>query len=161
MSPKSGLNHPRARSDLSEMADGTEFQRIIQDPLCQENPAACKRVIFCTGKVYIDIEEKRKQLGLDDGSVAVVRIEQIAPFPFDLVKETLDKYPNADLYWSQEEHKNAGAYEYCKARIRTVSDFSRRVYYAGRASSASAATGSKQTHKKELKMFLEKCFENL
>lgn len=161
MSPKSGLNHPRARSDLSEMSDGTEFQRIIEDPLCQEKPEACKRIIFCTGKVYIDIEDERKKLGLDNGEVAVVRIEQIAPFPFDLVQEQLDKYPNAELYWSQEEHKNGGAYEYCKARIRTVSGFGRRVFYAGRASSASTATGSKQSHKNELKKFLSECFENL
>lgn len=160
MSPKSGLNHPRSRSDLSEMADGTEFLRIIEDPTCVESDK-CKRIIFCTGKVYIDIEEERKKLGLDQGEVAVVRIEQIAPFPFDLVKEQLDKYPGADVYWSQEEHKNSGAYEYCKQRIRTVSDFSRRVHYAGRASSASTATGSKQTHKKELKKFLGECFKNL
>jgi len=161
MSPKSGLNHPRARSDLSEMAEGTEFKRIIEDPTCQENPEKCKRIIFCTGKVYIDIEDERKKRGFDDGSVAVVRIEQIAPFPFDLVKEQLDKYPNAELYWSQEEHKNGGAYEYCKARIRTTSGHSRRVYYAGRASSASAATGSKQTHKNELKKLLNDCFDYL
>jgi len=124
-------------------------------------PEACKRIIFCTGKVYIDIEEERKKRGLDNGEVAVVRIEQIAPFPFDLVQEQLDKYPNAELYWSQEEHKNGGAYEYCKARIRTVSGFGRRVFYAGRASSASTATGSKQSHKNELKKFLSECFENL
>jgi len=160
MAPKSGLNHPRSRSELSDMADGTEFLRIIEDPTCVETDK-CKRIIFCTGKVYIDIEDERKKLGLDQGEVAVVRIEQIAPFPFDLVKEQLDKYPGADVYWSQEEHKNSGAYEYCKQRIRTVSDFSRRVHYAGRASSASTATGSKQTHKKELKRFLDKCFVNL
>merc|ERR1712178_656450 len=161
MSPKSGLNHPRARSDLSEMAEGTEFKRIIEDPKCQENPEKCKRIIFCTGKVYIDIEDERKKRGFDDGTVAVVRIEQIAPFPFDLVKEQLDKYPNAELCWSQEEHKNGGAYEYCKARIRTTSGHTRRVYYAGRARSESAASGSKQTHKNELKKLLDDCFELL
>merc|ERR1711881_493539 len=157
MSPKFLLNHPKARSSLSEMNEGTEFQRIIPDAN-EDKPENVRRVIFCTGKVFHDIDAEREERGLED-KVAIVRIEQIAPFPFDLVKKQLDLYPNAKVYWAQEEHKNMGAYEYCKQRIRTLSNWTRRVNYAGRKAAAAAATGSKQTHKIELKRLLDKCFE--
>jgi len=158
MSPKFLLNYPKARSNLSEMVEGTEFQRIIGDAECEANPSNVRRVIFCTGKVYHDIYNEREARGLQD-KVAIVRIEQIAPFPHDLMKQQLDLYPTAKVYWAQEEHKNMGAYEYCKQRIRSNSNWTRRVNYAGRNSAAAAATGSKQTHKIELKKLLAKCFE--
>jgi 2-oxoglutarate dehydrogenase E1 component len=160
MSPKSGLNHPRARSPISDMLEGTEVQRVIPDAKTAANPEAVKRVIFCSGKVYIDIEEEREKRGLTE-DVAVVRIEQISPFPFDLVDQELKKHPEAELYWCQEEHKNSGAYEYCKGRIRTLSDRKRRVFYAGRHSQASVATGNKVTHKRELARMLDQCFDGI
>lgn len=70
--------------------------------------------------------QEREERGLTK-DVAICRVEQIAPFPFDLVQEELEKYPNAGLYWTQEEHKNMGFYDYCKPRIRTASKWSRRV----------------------------------
>ena len=68
----------------------------------------------------------------------------MAPFPYDLVIPELEKYKNAEVYWVQEEHKNMGFYDFCKPRLRTASNWSRRVHYAGRDSAASAAAGSKQ-----------------
>merc|ERR1711981_337739 len=112
------------------------LQMMNDDPDGDAHPENIRRIIFCSGKVFHDIDAEREARGLQE-KVAIVRLEQIAPFPFDLIKQELDKYPNAKVYWSQEEHKNGGPYEYCKQRIRTASNWTRRVNYAGRQSSSS------------------------
>ncbi|KAL0186496.1 hypothetical protein M9458_018166, partial [Cirrhinus mrigala] len=98
----------------------THFQRVIPDdgPATQ-NPSGVKRIIFCTGKIYYEVMRERKTRNMED-SVAITRIEQLSPFPFDLVKAETEKYPNADLVWCQEEHKNQGYYDYVKPRMRTT-----------------------------------------
>ncbi|XP_042905193.1 2-oxoglutarate dehydrogenase complex component E1 isoform X2 [Parasteatoda tepidariorum] len=147
--PKSLLRHPEARSSFDDMTADTSFQRLIPDNgPASENPGNVERIVFCTGKLYYELSKKRKDSNLDS-SVAIVRIEQLCPFPFDLVKEELDKYPNANLIWSQEEHKNQGYWCYIQPHMETVSNHERHISYAGRAVSASTATGSKQAHKKE------------
>uniref|UniRef100_A0A2M4BBS8 oxoglutarate dehydrogenase (succinyl-transferring) n=1 Tax=Anopheles marajoara TaxID=58244 RepID=A0A2M4BBS8_9DIPT len=119
LTPKSLLRHPECRSNFSEMTDGTEFQRLIPDALTAENPNAVKRVIFCTGRVYYDLLKARRDRQLDS-SIAISRIEQISPFPYDLVKAECAKYPNAELVWAQEEHKNQGCWTYVQPRFDTA-----------------------------------------
>ncbi|XP_014239048.1 2-oxoglutarate dehydrogenase, mitochondrial isoform X2 [Trichogramma pretiosum] len=127
MSPKSLLRHPEARSSFDLMLEGTEFLRIIpEEGIAAENPDNVKRLIFCTGKVYYDLKKARAERKLDD-SIAITRVEQISPFPFDLVKKECAKYPNAELVWSQEEHKNQGAWGYCQPRFQTALTGSRTV----------------------------------
>uniref|UniRef100_A0A672I5R1 2-oxoglutarate dehydrogenase complex component E1 n=1 Tax=Salarias fasciatus TaxID=181472 RepID=A0A672I5R1_SALFA len=157
--PKSLLRHPEAKSSFDDMLPGTHFKRVIPD----DGPAAAhpqnvKRVVFCTGKIYYELIRERKNRGMDD-SVAVVRIEQLSPFPFDLVKAESDRYPNADLVWCQEEHKNQGYYDYVKPRIRTTIERSRPVWYAGRGPASAPATGNKQTHLSELQRLLDTSFD--
>jgi len=155
MTPKSLLRHPEAKSSFDEMLEGSEFQRIIPDNgAVKQNPAAVKRVVFCTGKVYYDLLAARREAGLED-KVALTRVEQISPFPYDLVKAECEKYPNAELVWSQEEHKNMGAWSYIQPRFATTMNHQRHISYAGRPVSASPATGNKKTHLRELKSLIE------
>ncbi|CAB1321460.1 unnamed protein product [Coregonus sp. 'balchen'] len=157
--PKSLLRHPEARSSFDEMLPGTEFQRLIPDsgPVTQ-NPAGVKRIVFCTGKVYYELTKERKAHGMED-MVAIARMEQLSPFPFDLVKAEFKKYPNADLVWCQEEHKNQGYYDYVKPRMRTTIERAKPVWYAGRPPAAAPATGNKKAHLVELKNFLDTAFD--
>ncbi|XP_048098662.1 2-oxoglutarate dehydrogenase, mitochondrial isoform X2 [Alosa alosa] len=152
--PKSLLRHPEAKSNFDEMLPGTHFQRLIPEagPAAQ-NPADVKRIVFCTGKVYYELNRERKARGMEN-TVAIVRIEQLSPFPFDLVKSETEKYPNADLVWCQEEHKNQGYYDYVKPRMRTTIDRVKPVWYAGRGPAAAPATGNKKAHLLELTRFL-------
>ncbi|XP_050073645.1 2-oxoglutarate dehydrogenase complex component E1 isoform X2 [Anopheles maculipalpis] len=119
LTPKSLLRHPECRSNFSEMTDGTEFKRLIPDALTAENPNQVKRVIFCTGRVYYDLLKARRDRKLDN-DIAISRIEQISPFPYDLVKAECAKYPNAELVWAQEEHKNQGCWTYVQPRFDTA-----------------------------------------
>ncbi|KAK7933771.1 hypothetical protein WMY93_004667 [Mugilogobius chulae] len=155
--PKSLLRHPEARSSFDEMLPGTHFQRLIPDEgSVLQNPQAVKRIIFCTGKVFYELNKERKNRGLED-SVAIARVEQLSPFPFDQVKAETEKFPNADLVWCQEEHKNQGYYDYVKPRIRTTIQRTKPV--RGRGPAAAPATGNKNTHLVELRRFLDSAFD--
>uniref|UniRef100_A0A6I8QQ79 2-oxoglutarate dehydrogenase complex component E1 n=1 Tax=Xenopus tropicalis TaxID=8364 RepID=A0A6I8QQ79_XENTR len=156
--PKSLLRHPEARSSFDEMLPGTHFERIIPDAgPASQNPEQVKRLIFCTGKVYYELNKERSSRGMD-GDVAITRVEQLSPFPFDLVEKEVQKYPNAELIWCQEEHKNQGYYDYVKPRIRTTIHRAKPVWYAGRDPAAAPATGNKKTHMTELRRFLDTAF---
>ena len=76
-----------------------------------------RRIVFCSGKVFYDLHAKREELGLDKGQLAIVRVEQLAPFPFDLVSRELRRYPNAEVVWCQEEPMNMGAYFHVQPRL--------------------------------------------
>ncbi|KAJ8339500.1 hypothetical protein SKAU_G00362860 [Synaphobranchus kaupii] len=156
--PKSLLRHPEAKSSFDEMLSGSHFQRLIPE----RGPAAqcsgmVKRIIFCTGKVYYELTRERKARSMED-TIAIARIEQLSPFPFDLVKAETEKYPEADLVWCQEEHKNQGYYDYVKPRMRTAINRTRPVWYAGRDPAAAPATGNKHAHLLELQRFLDTAF---
>uniref|UniRef100_A0A8C3AAW5 2-oxoglutarate dehydrogenase complex component E1 n=1 Tax=Cyclopterus lumpus TaxID=8103 RepID=A0A8C3AAW5_CYCLU len=132
----------------------THFRRLIPD---DGDPEKVKRVVFCSGKIYYELIRERENRGLKE-AVAVVRVEQLSPFPFDLVKAETDRYPTADLVWCQEEHKNQGYYDYVKPRIRTAIQRTRPVRYAGRDPAAAPATGNKPTHLAELRRLLDAAF---
>ncbi|NWU48120.1 OGDHL protein, partial [Dromas ardeola] len=158
LTPKSLLRHPEAKSSFDEMVSGTTFQRVIPEAgLAAQAPHEVKRVIFCTGKVYYDLVKERKNQDLEK-QVAITRLEQISPFPFDLLKGELEKYPGADLVWCQEEHKNSGYYDYVKPRFRTIVNHTRPIWYVGREPAAAAATGNKNTHLVSLRRFLDTAF---
>lgn len=158
LTPKSLLRHPEARSPFSEMEEGTTFQRVLpENGPASQNPDRVKKLVFCTGKVFYEIRKERKNRNLDE-DVAICRIEQICPFPFDIVKREVSKYSNATLCWAQEEHKNQGAWAYVQPRFETaVRDLpgSFTWAYAGRGPSASPATGSKHQHIKEQNMVID------
>merc|ERR1711899_441287 len=155
MTPKSLLRHPECKSSFDDMLPGTEFKRMILDNgPASENPAAVQKILFCTGKVYYDLLKERKDAGLED-KIAIHTIEQICPFPFEIMKKVADTYCNAELCFVQEEHKNMGAWSYVQPRTQTaIGGYHRLIQYIGRDTAPSPATGSKATHKKELSAFL-------
>jgi len=155
MSPKSLLRHRLVKSDVEDFLPGTRFQRVLPDTgegLVGSDKV--RRVVFCTGKVYFDLLAARKDKGVED--VAITRVEQISPFPFDLVQEEVAKYPGAEVVWCQEEPKNAGAWQYVRPRIKTAARDLRPLspIYAGRKAAASTATGYGAWHAKEVEAFL-------
>ncbi|CAH1388602.1 unnamed protein product [Nezara viridula] len=155
MAPKSLLRHPEAKSSFDMMTENSQFLRIIPDEgPAGQNPSSVKRVVFCTGKVYYDLKRSRSERKVDK-DIALVRVEQISPFPYDLVKALCAKYPSAELVWAQEEHKNQGAWSYVAPRFATALNKNRPVRYAGRQTSPSPATGSKITHIRELNQLLD------
>lgn len=115
MSPKNLLRHPAAKSDLDEFDDeasdaniqGVRFKRLIMDEGASDRSAnppqqpEVKRLLLCTGKVYYELAAEREKAGRVK-DVAIVRVEQLAPFPFDLVCRELRRYPNAEVMWAQE-----------------------------------------------------------
>ncbi|XP_046664712.1 2-oxoglutarate dehydrogenase, mitochondrial isoform X3 [Homalodisca vitripennis] len=155
MTPKSLLRHPEAKSSFDLMTENTQFLRVIpEEGPAAENPSGVKKLVFCSGKVYYDLKKARNERNLND-SVAIARVEQISPFPYDLVKKECAKYPNAVLCWSQEEHKNQGCWTYVKPRFHTALNGVRDVQYAGRPTAASPATGSKMQHLRELAALID------
>jgi len=162
---KSLLRHPGARSTLEEMEPGTSFQRYIPEAHTDEliEPSSIRRHILCTGQVYQTLLQERKDKGITD--VAISRVEQISPFPYDLITPHLDKYPNADILWCQEEPLNNGAWTYVGPRILTAANETEHhkgkyPLYAGRDPTSSVATGSKKLHKKQIENFLAAAFAN-
>merc|ERR1712142_979216 len=157
MTPKSLLRHPECKSSFDLLQPGTEFQRMILDAgSASQNPSDISKVLFCTGKIYYDLIKERRERGLED-KIAIHTIEQISPFPFDIMKKVTDEYSNAELFWVQEEHKNMGAWSYVQPRTQTaVGGYHRLLQYIGRDTAPSPATGSKATHKKELAAYLDK-----
>ncbi|XP_046392851.1 2-oxoglutarate dehydrogenase, mitochondrial isoform X3 [Ischnura elegans] len=155
LTPKSLLRHPEAKSSFDLMVEGTEFLRLIpEEGPAAGNPDAVKKVVFCSGKVFYDLKKSRDEKKLTN-DIAIARVEQISPFPFDLVKKECAKYPNASLVWAQEEHKNQGPWTYVQPRFSTALNDTRDIVYAGRPTAASPATGSKMTHLRELNQLLE------
>jgi len=158
--PKSLLRHPlckSSRSAFDDLGDDTRFIRMYQEvdkDLVQNEKI--RRVLFCSGKVYYDLYENRHKKNIKD--IAIVRIEQLAPFPFDHVLRELEKYPNASIYWAQEEPKNMAAFTWCYfnfvTSFKALND-KRELKYVGRPPSASPATGSKKIHEKEQAKFID------
>ncbi|KAF1743954.1 hypothetical protein MXB_4892 [Myxobolus squamalis] len=117
MSPKNLLRHEMARSSFSEIEEGTSFRRLIEEEgKASRYPSAVKRLVFCSGKIYYELFKTRADKKLEK-DVAIARIEQISPFPFDLVSKEVAKYPKADIMYVQEEPKNQGAYYHVKPMI--------------------------------------------
>ena len=153
MDPKSLLRHKRCVSTLEEMGPDTSFHRVMYDRPPSEKDAGVERVILCSGKVYYDLEAQREELGLVD-KVALIRLEQLAPFPEDALLRELKRYPTTAKYvWCQEESRNMGAWFFVMPRIENLMESvgvpQRRLMYAGRKPSASPATGSLKQHERE------------
>jgi 2-oxoglutarate dehydrogenase E1 component len=142
MTPKSLLRHKLAVSSLGELSRG-RFQLVIGE-VDDHDPEAITRIVFCSGKVYYDLLEQRRADGV--GHVAIVRLEQLYPFPILEYQATLARYPNAkDVVWCQEEPQNQGAWYQIRHRLQESLD-GRSLLYAGRAGAAAPATGIHELH---------------
>ena len=146
MTPKSLLRHKLAVSTLDELADG-EFMHLIPD--ADVKPAKCKRVVVCSGKVYYDLLEARGKQELD-AEVALIRVEQLYPFPRELLAEQLARYGNGtDVILCQEEPQNQGAWYQIKHHLEFCLADGQKLHYAGRARSPSPAVGVFAQHVEE------------
>ncbi|MFQ5487785.1 MAG: 2-oxoglutarate dehydrogenase E1 component [Gammaproteobacteria bacterium] len=152
MTPKSLLRHKQAVSTLEDLSQGG-FQALI--PECDEiQDSKVRRVIMCSGKVYYDLLEKRRSDGRDD--IAIIRMEQLYPFPKEGLRQTLRHYRHAREYiWCQEEPMNQGAWYAIQHNIREVLGDKCELHYAGRLPSAAPAVGYPLLHIKQLCAFLE------
>jgi 2-oxoglutarate dehydrogenase E1 component len=148
MTPKSLLRHPLSVSRLEELASGG-FQTVI-DEIDDLKPSAVMRVVFCSGKVYFDLLKSRRDLKAE--SVAIVRIEQLYPFPSEEYEAILQKYSNArEIIWCQEEPQNQGAWYQIRHRLQAKLSEKHELLYAGRAGAAAPATGIAVLHEQQQK----------
>jgi 2-oxoglutarate dehydrogenase E1 component len=147
--PKSLLRHPKCTSTLEDFSDG-HFMEIIDD--AQVNPSEVKQIVCCYGKLYYELLEQRIKLNVTD--TAIIRIEQLYPFPAAQLTITIKKYNNAIRWiWAQEEPENMGAWSFVQ---RIYKDFNFMVVC--NPASGSPAVGLVDIHKKRMQKILDKVF---
>jgi 2-oxoglutarate dehydrogenase E1 component len=159
--PKSLLRNKDATSPLSEFTKGG-FQTVIPEnnEAVIKKADKVKRVICCSGKVYYDLVKKREERGDDD--VAILRVEQLYPFPHKAFGAEIKKYPNAtDIVWCQDEPQNQGAWFFVQHYIHENMLDGQKLGYAGRAASASPAVGYAHLHQEQQKNLIEAAFGKL
>ncbi|MEP6690392.1 MAG: 2-oxoglutarate dehydrogenase E1 component [Gemmatimonadaceae bacterium] len=141
MQPKSLLRLDRAASKLVDLTSGG-FRPVIDDPTSRERRERVRRVAFCTGKIYYDLAQAEQT-----AHVAIVRVEELYPWPHEAIRAVLEQYPAAeDVIWVQEEPRNMGAWTFVAPRLRAAVPGMTPVRYAGRPERASPAEGYMQTH---------------
>ncbi|QFY90904.1 2-oxoglutarate dehydrogenase E1 component [Magnetovirga frankeli] len=152
MTPKSLLRHKLATSALEEYSEGG-FQCVI-DEIDELDPAGIKRLIICSGKVYYDLLEARRSRGISD--TAIIRIEQLYPFPREQAREIIARYSAADsVIWCQEEPQNQGAWDQVKHRLFSVLAGGQHLYYVGRPTAAAPSVGSHKIHAEQQQRLVE------
>jgi 2-oxoglutarate dehydrogenase E1 component len=147
--PKSLLRMARATSRPAQLASG-RFERVIQDAGALADPGGVRGVVLCSGKVYYDLLEERERRFGAAASVALVRVEQLYPWPARELEDALSGFPAAEqVVWAQEEPANMGAWSFAHARLEALLRPGQTLVYAGRRECASTAAGSLRVHKQE------------
>ncbi len=155
MTPKSLLSRAEAVSDVEDFLDGTCFQEILPDSKSFENPEAVERIVFCSGKVFYDLNQHREEAGIQN--TAILRVEQLYPYHDEMVKALVAQFPKAAKFvWCQEEPQNMGAWTFIAPRL--MNSLTAHIRYAGRPSASSPATGAKAMHKRGQKQLVEAAF---
>ncbi|MDO4723724.1 MAG: 2-oxoglutarate dehydrogenase E1 component [Comamonadaceae bacterium] len=159
--PKSLLRNKDATSPIAEFTDGS-FRTVIgeQDEAVLAKAAKVKRLIACSGKVYYDLVKKREELGSED--VAIIRVEQLYPFPHKAFGAEVKRFPNAkEIVWCQDEPQNQGAWFFVQHYIHENMLDGQKLGYAGRAASASPAVGYAHLHQEQQKALVNAAFAKL
>jgi 2-oxoglutarate dehydrogenase E1 component len=158
MTPKSLLRHPLSVSRLEELAS-SGFKTVI-DEIDDIKPSAVTRIVLCSGKVYFDLLKARREVKSE--SVAIVRIEQLYPFPSDEYEAILRKYSNArEIVWCQEEPQNQGSWYQIRHRLQAKLSAKYELLYAGRAGAAAPATGISALHDQQQKNLVTAALQGL
>jgi len=148
MTPKSLLRNPEVAAKMADMGPGRSFHRVFDEIEMLSPDPQIRRVLLCSGKVYFDLLHRRREHKI--GDVAIVRIEQLYPFPAKPLAEIAARYPNAEVVWVQEEPENMGAWSFVDRRIeKTLSSLdvkAKRARYVGRPEAAATATGLLKRH---------------
>ncbi|RIB30188.1 dehydrogenase E1 and transketolase domain-containing protein 1 [Gigaspora rosea] len=154
--PKILLRSPVAVSDIEDMLHGTTFLPIIEDKSVNDDKV--EKIIFVSGKLYYDLVKERQNKKLED-KVAIIRFEELCPFPKSDVEKELKKYTNAkEFIWCQEEPQNNGAYTFIEPRLKQLLPSEQKLKYIGRPPSAAPAVGISKWHSAEIKNILTNVF---
>ena len=153
--PKSLLRHPKAVSHIGDLTSGA-FQEVIGDSNIVGN--GVRRILLCSGKVYYDLLAKREESGIND--VALIRIEQLYPFPIQRLTDILRRYSEAaEVFWVQEEPENMGAWYFVEEQLQDLLTGGRRtVKFVGRPAAASPAVGAHKVHSEQQQHIVEEAF---
>jgi len=161
--PKNLLREKKCTSTLDEMGPNTRFKRVIAETnqSISQNADKVTKVIFCSGKIYYELVDERESSNRND--VAIIRIEQLAPFPWDHVAKQVSLYKNATVTWAQEEPRNMGPWSYIEPRMKTatrvINNKEMSPHYVGRDPSAATATGLGGVfHNKEQALIIKAAF---
>ncbi len=147
MSPKSLLRHPECVSNIEEFSGKTKFKEIIPDSLVKK----AKRVLFCSGKLYYELNEYRTVNKIND--IAIIRVEQLYPLPEAEIRNIMKQYGKAEFFWVQEESANMGAWSYLMTYFRKDP-----LELISRKASASPATGFKKVHDQQQEELIKTAF---
>ena len=149
------LRFKDSMSPLENFLEGTTFRPVIGDTVARADNSSVKRVIMCAGQVYYDLAKAREERGLEN-EIAIVRAEQLYPFPYAEAAEELAQFPQAaEIMWAQEEPKNQGAWYQTRHRLEALATHGQKVIFAGRPSSASPAVGYMSKHNAQLKQLID------
>jgi len=155
LTPKSLLRNPLVASTLSELANG-HWQPVIDD--VEAKPKSVKRVVLCSGKIYIDLVSSKFRA--EAKNVALVRVEQIYPFPTSDLIPVIERYTSAEeIVWAQEEPENMGAWEFARPLLTELIDGRMPLRYLGRPRSSSPAEGSAAAHNYNQAALIEQAFK--
>ena len=158
MSPKSLLRHKLVVSSMGEMGPDTHFRRVITEIDNLALDKNVRRIVICSGKIYYDLLQARRDAKIDD--VAIVRVEQLYPWPGTSLYKQLNRYSNAEVVWTQEEPANMGSWFFVYPRLLSMFDkldgVNKRPVFIGRNAAASPATGFAKVHKQELDEIIER-----
>lgn len=155
--PKSLLRNKAAASDMSELSEG-KFRAVIDDSDVAKQDV--RRIVFCSGRVYYDLVKRRSEMSPQNaGRFALVRLEQLYPFPHQDLAAIIERYPNAEeVTWCQDEPQNQGVWDYVKTRILRNMRAGMKLAYAGRPESPSPAVGYSARHAQQLKDLLDAAY---
>jgi 2-oxoglutarate dehydrogenase E1 component len=160
MAPKSMLRAPEMMSKLADMGPSTSFHRVFADHDPAVDPAKARRVVLTTGKVHFDLAKYRAENKIND--VALIRIEQLYPFPYNTLATVLAPYKNAEFVWCQEEPENMGAWHFVDRKLEKVlagiDVKGKRARYVGRPEAAATATGQLRRHNAQQAQLVAEAF---
>ena len=161
MTPKSTLRHKRNVSPISDFTNGSTFHRLMRNNLTGQEEKKVNRVLLCSGKIYFELQEQIEIM--KKRNIFILRFEQLYPFPYESVRQELERFSKTELIWVQEEPKNMGAWGFVKSRIknvmRSVKTQQQQLYYVGRRAAASPATGVYDRHLANQKNILRLAIE--
>ncbi|ANE46929.1 2-oxoglutarate dehydrogenase [Paenibacillus swuensis] len=158
MAPKSLIRNPRATSDVTDLSEGS-FRLVVEQPGLGQKPEAVERLLLCTGKMAIDLEDALEKEASSTDWLHIVRVEQLYPLPVQEIKAIIARFPKLkEIVWVQEEPRNMGSWSFMEPRIRELAPDQVDVSYIGRPDRASPATGYQVVHVMEQGNIITKSF---
>lgn len=147
MTPKSLLRNPRATSVKADFTNGV-FQKILEDPVHHPNAERVKRLILCSGKIAVDLQQQLETVSEEEKDwLHIIRIEQLYPFPKEEITQVFQRFSNVtEIMWVQEEPKNMGAWGFAEPRLREITSDRLKIRYVGRPDRSSTAEGTPDLH---------------